>query len=583
MKFLLSSLPSLPAKSGVYLFKDKKDAVLYAGKARDLARRVRSYFQRTSDLSPHKQMMVKKIADIETIITSGETEALILESVLIKKHKPPYNVVLKDDKNYQFVKIDYGSARPTVTTVRRPDIDRGRSQARYFGPYTSGSDLQEGLRLLRRIFPWRKKDKKLTIFEHDLLQKRTLGPLPQTDEDYREMIARLARVLEGKNDEVVDKLTKWMKTLALNKQFEQAAQVRDQITALKHIQAKQKVVSLRGESQDVIGLYRQDDLAAVNLFVIRSGKLVDKRNFILQHARDESDMVLLDAFLTQYYKDATNPPKELIIPVQSTITLKLLNRLTSQPINQLTIPHHGKKRELIKLGAENAREYLMRSLASWQNNRKEQTLLELKNALHLNKIPIRIEGYDISNISGQYAVGSMAVFTNGEPDKNQYRKFKIKTVKGADDFAMLAEVLKRRFGHNDWPQPDLVLLDGGKGQLGTVLHALFNRHPRNQFGAGSELDSHHELVSESGSRNKFGITRDVTLNLFQGQHDGVIPLQFISLAKKQEEIFQGPRLKKINLDPRSPASLLLQRVRDEAHRFAKAYYHLRHSKAIVTT
>lgn len=561
---LLSTI-KLPISPGIYIFKDKAGLILYVGKAKKLRSRVSSYFKRATELSPAKQMMVKRIADIETIITSSETEALILESNLIKKHQPPYNIVLKDDKNYQFIKIDYRLGRPTVTTVRRPEIDRGRSQARYFGPFTSGFALQESLRLLRRVFPYRKQDKELTRFEKDLLKKRTLGLLPKTDEEYKLMINRLIRVLEGASEEVIADLKKWMAQLSAQKNYEQAGRVRDQIKALEIINSRQKMVSVHGESQDIISLWRQADLVAVNLFVVRAGKLIDKRNFLLQHATDENDVVVLDAFLTQYYSATKDLPKEIIIPVPTSLSVFQLNnleartpsdspsekgRFSSSPpprggvrggahenIQKISMPSHGKKRDLIKLGETNARDYLEHSLPTWQKNKHEAELKELQSALKLDCLPTRIEGYDIANIQGQWAVGSMVVFTNGEPDKKEYRKFKIKTVKGANDYAMLAEVLKRRFTKTNWSQPDLILLDGGKGQLSTVL-----------------LETRNSQLETS---------------------------KFISLAKRAEEVFQGPDGQKINIIPTSSASKLLQRIRDEAHRFAQAYYHSRHSRANI--
>ncbi len=591
----------LPLSPGIYIFKDKNGVILYVGKAIRLRSRVRSYFARLRQgsggqaLSPNKQIMVKKIADIETIITSNESEALILESILIKKRQPPYNITLKDDKNYQFIKIDYRPTRPTVTTVRRPEHDAGRSQARYFGPYTSGYDLQESLRLLRRIFPYRKpargwsasgRQDTMTAFEKDLLQKRALGPLPQSDEEYRLMINRLIRVLEGHSEEVMAELKHWMAQLSAAKQFEQAARVRDQIQGLHNLNSRQKIISVHGESQDVISLFRQDGVAAVNVFVIRAGKLIDKLNFILQHAAGESDTTVLDAFLTQYYSEATNIPKELILPNKTTLSaadilhLTTVNNqtpitnhqeITNRPINKSTnklinsIPHHGKKRDLIKLGETNARDYLMRSLASWQQQKNEPALKELQNALKLDKMPQRIEGYDISNIQGNWSAGAMVVFTNREPDKKSYRKFKIRAVRGANDFASLAEVIKRRFAKTGWPQPDLVLLDGGKGQLSTVLDELFNRHP--------ELACAPRARSGSSSGQNKKTDPDLR------QDDGLTPSHFIALAKRAEEIFQGPNGQLVNIDPASSAGRLLQRIRDEAHRFGQAYYHSRHARA----
>ncbi len=544
-KTLENQLKSLPQSSGVYFFKDKKGVILYIGKANKLRDRVRSYFVSSNDLSHSKQIMVTKIDSIDTIMTSNESEALILESIHIKKHKPHFNVALKDDKSFNFIKVDYQYARPVVATVRRPELDRGRSKARYFGPYTTGTNIQETLRFLRRIFPYRKKSNEPTQFEDDLLHKRTLGPIPETDQEYKIMIKRLMRVLDGHSDDVIKDLKLRMSDLSRAKNYEKAGAVRDQIKQLEIMQSRQKIMSVKGESQDVISIYKNDNSAAVNVFVIRAGKLMNKLNFILQNVDDESMTTLLDAFLTQYYSEVSHPPHELILPVRTSLTQSDLHAIAGNRINRnikITIPNHGKKRELIKLGEENAKEHLERSLVSWEKDDQTKTLKDLQKALKLKSPIKRIEGYDISNIQGNLSVGSMVVFTNGKPDNSEYRKFKIKTVKGADDFASLAEVLKRRFTPTDskrkkkWPNPDLVLLDGGKGQLSTVINALPNSKPIN-------FD------------------------------------HIIAIAKREEEIFQGRSLKKINLDPNSDASRLLQRIRDEAHRFAQKYYHARHAKA----
>ena len=586
-KILENQLKSLPLSTGVYFFKDKKGVILYIGKAKKLRNRVRSYFNKSNDLSHSKQIMVTKIASIDTIVTSNESEALILESIHIKKHKPHFNVALKDDKSFNFVKVDYQYARPVVTTVRRPELDRGRSRARYFGPYTFGTNIKETLRFLRRIFPYKKKSKDPTQFEQDLLKKRTLGPVPETNSEYQDMIKRLMRVLEGHSEDVIRDLKLRMADLSTRKRYEKAGSVRDQIKQLEIMQSRQKILSVKGESQDVISIFKEKNLAAVNVFVIRAGKLMNKLNFILQNASDESMTVLLDAFLTQYYSEASNPPRELIIPVRTSLSGQdlhvILNKsreagrseesrvyrsaskkttgsfdYAQDDVSKITIPNHGKKRELIKLGKENAKEYLQQSLASWEKDDQSDVLKDLKKILKLKKLPQRIEGYDISNIQGNLSVGSMVVFTDGKPNNKEYRKFKIKTVKGPDDFASLAEVLKRRFGkkvvsrqlavgsrkrnNHRWKTPDLVLLDGGKGQLSTVIQTLF--------------------ASQQSTAN-CPLTTD----------------QLISLAKREEEIFQGKDLKKINLDPNSNASRLLQRIRDEAHRFAQKYYHTRHAKA----
>ncbi|OJI06785.1 excinuclease ABC subunit C [bacterium CG10_46_32] len=549
---ITNQLKSLPLSPGVYFFKDAHGVILYIGKATKLRSRARSYFLKSSDLSPAKKIMVDRIASIETTITSNEQEALILESIMVKKHKPAFNVSLKDDKSYAFIKIDYRYPRPVVTTVRRPAFDAGRSKAKYFGPYTSGGTLYENLRILRRLFPYRKKSKKLTIFETELEKKRSLGPIPGNDQEYADMIAKLIRVIEGQSDEVIGDLKKRMQDLSRKKQYEKAAAVRDQIKNLALIQSRQKIMSMRGGSQDVISIYLKDDQAAVNVFVIRAGNLINKLNFLLQHTAGESMTTLVEVFLTQYYSEASNVPRELVLPVRTNLKPDDIAALTPERTTDkisISIPSHGKKRNLIKLGEENAKEYLAQSRAKWERA-SDNALVELTTTLNLKTEPKRIEGFDISNIQGHLSVGSMVVFIDGKPDTKQYRKFKIKTVTGSNDFASLAEVLKRRFSsqkETKWPNPDLILLDGGKGQLSTVIKTLFPRHPER---------------SEAESKGL-----------------ALLPNQFIALAKREEEIFQGAELKKIELAPTSDASRLLQRIRDEAHRFGQKYYHTRHTKA----
>ena len=441
IKTLEKQLNSLVKSSGIYKFLNKKGAILYVGKAKNLKSRVKSYFIKQDELSGAKQDMIKQIYKIETILTNTEEEALILESMQIKKHKPKYNITFKDDKDYNFVKINFTQKYPTITTIRRPKIDEKKLKIKYYGPFTSSYALNENLRFLRRIFPFRKKISTPTKFENDLLQKRSIGPIPKTQKEYLDMVKKCSKVIDGKTTPVKIELKRNMQKLSKEKKYEQAAKVRDQIKWLDIFTTRQKIVSTK--------------------------------------------------------------------------------------------------------------EYLELSMPLY--NKIDNTLKDLKSILKLKNIPHRIEGYDISNIQGQFSVGSMVVFTNGKPDKNEYRKFKIKTIKGSDDFKSLAEVLKRRFNHTEWTIPDLVLLDGGKGQLSVIIKELFN--------------------------NKSRTTYDLRITT----------PQFISIAKKYEQIFHLPSIAlakgggnnthAVKLDSKSDSSYLLQRIRDEAHRFAQKYYHTLHSKS----
>ncbi len=536
---LKKEIKSVPKSPGIYKFLNNLGDVLYVGKATNLKSRVNSYFLKSADLSVAKQMMVNKIKKIETITTSSETEALILESTLIKKHKPPYNVTLKDDKNFNFIKIDYRYKFPTVATIRRPEFDIGKSKSKYFGPYTNSASLYENLRFLRRIFPFRKKAKDLSAFESELERKRSIGPIPENQKEYLEMIKRFEKTLLGKSDEIIKELQTLMIKFSKEKNYEKAALTRDQINGLKLMQSRQKMVSAKNEDQDIISFIKNENNSAINIFIVRKGKLIDKLNFWLESKNKENQKTTLGEFLMEYYSQTSNFPKEIILPfkplLQKKDIIKIINQTNKNKYSDIkniniTIPSRGKKRKLVELGERNAMEFVSQKFASSDKNQK--SLLELQKSLNLNTRIKRIEGYDISNVQGRHSVGSMVVFIDGEPAKNEYRKFKIKTVQGPDDFASLSEILQRRF-NNKWPEPDIVLLDGGKGQLSAVLKSL----PK------------------------------VKTN------------KFIAIAKKKEELFQGKNLKKINLDPKSSSSKLLQRIRDEAHRFGQKYYHSCHKKS----
>lgn len=549
---LLDIAKTLPKHPGVYLFHGADDVVLYVGKANSLRARVSSYFQNRQDLG-HKTNMVEQIERIEHILVRSETEALLLESTLIKKHRPKYNILLKDDKNFQYIKISLREKFPSVTTVRRIVLDGSR----YFGPYTSGLAVRRTLRLLKRLFPYKNCTNPPDVPCFDFQLKRCLGhdTGPGSQERYREVIQRLMHFLEGHTGNTLKRLQTDMHTAARRQDFEQAALYRDRLEALHHILEQQTVVSPRGGTFDVISLARDTEVAAANLFQIRQGKLVQRDQFILQHTQAQSDPELLSAFIEQYYSQSTNHPTEIYVPVD-------LLPSVGQPL-QLKIKRaqRGLKRTLLKMGEENARDYLERERVQWlsEQARANLGLKEIAAALKLESEPQRIEMYDISNFQGRHAVGSMVVFTNGRPDKDQYRKFKIKTIHGSDDVHMLAEVLLRRFArsHADWrqapesssiknktetsgawPAPNLVILDGGKPQLNTV------------------------------TKNVKSIPKDVPV---------------VALAKQEEELFTPKRASPIRLAPASAGLLLIQRIRDEAHRFAIGYYRKKHAAAMTAS
>ncbi|MFC1686972.1 excinuclease ABC subunit UvrC [Patescibacteria group bacterium] len=525
-----------PEKPGIYLFKDKTGKILYIGKARILHNRVRSYFQKNTSLSVTKQMMVRQIRNVETIVTNTENEALLLEANLIKRHQPPYNIALKDGKKFLYIKITVKEMFPRVFTTRTISKDH----ARYFGPYTSAGYVRYILRILKRLFPHRNFEKAPSKEQLTRLTKRYPELFGPTDaKQYTENIQNILHFLEGKFTLISRLLKKRMVAASEAEQYETAASFRDHLEAVKRITERQQVVSTKKESYDLLGLARNNDLAVISLLFIREGKLVGKEDFTLMRTRDESDEMIVRVFLEQYYPTSPEHIKHLYLPH----TMKKLSDLSKLISLNLHIAKRGAKRHLITMATTNAREYLSRTV-SQEEKREEQgktALKELQKVIQAPQLPKRIECYDISNIQGTHAVGSMVVFTDGIPSKNDYRKFKIKSIQGANDPAMMAEVLDRRFGQkNDskWKHPDLIILDGGKGQLSVVQRKLGKRIQK-------------------------------------------VPI--IALAKREEELYLPGIKQPCALPTGSAGYHLIQRIRDEAHRFAIGYYRKRHEKSLTAS
>lgn len=527
-KSLLNELASLPAQPGVYLFKNAQGGILYIGKAKSLRPRVKSYFRTKADLDPAKQKMLPKIAHVETIITDTEAEALILEANLIRQHQPLYNVVLRDDKYYLFIKITTNEEFPRVFPVRRLK----RDDARYFGPYSSAQSVRATLQLLRRLFPYRgeKESPRDQIFPHPLFAhsaKSAPRSLGEVGPIYKQNIANIIRFLKGQRQEIIDTLQAGMLAASQSKQFERAAVFRDQINAIERLEGSQKVYFTRHESFDCVSLSRSQNQSAANVFSVRQGKLSGKNTFLLKHRRSTPPADILRQFITQYYTVAQDIPKKIFIP------FSLNNQ--APPI---FVPQRGKKRQLIKMGELSAAQLLHQETTAFAsaNNTKRATQ-ELAQTLEQANHPLRrIEVYDISTIQGLHTTGAMAVFVNGQPQKSQYRKFRLRrTDNKQNDYAMLEQVLERRFSsrHQDWPSPDLILIDGGAGQLRAAQKAL----------------------------------RRLNLNILVA-----------SLAKRQEELFVAGQSQPIRLPYDSPALFLLQRLRDEAHRFTINYHKLLRSQ-----
>jgi len=544
-----SILDHLPAKPGCYLMKDKTGRVIYVGKAVNLRSRVRSYYHRGAKSSPKIDEMVKRIVDIEWIIVDSELEALILENNLIKKHRPHFNVRLKDDKTYPYIRVHWGDPFPKVTVTRRLEFDGSR----YFGPYTNVWAVHQTMNVLRRIFPFLTCDREITgldtraclYLDIKLCCAPCIGLVDQNR--YRQMIDDLCNFLDGRSEEIVLRLKTEMQQDSENLKFERAALLRDQINAIETVVEKQKVVSREYIDSDVIALARSKGDACVQVFFIRGGKLVGRDYFMLEGTQDALDSDVVAEFIKRFYDQAPNVPSQLLLPheVQEVKIIKqwLQQKRSDQKI-EIRVPRRGKERELIKMASENAKETLSSLTAQWESDRhrQEQALNEIQMKLQLESPLNRIECYDISNTQGTAAVGSMVVFEQGVPNKKLYRRFNIKSVEGPDDFASMEEVLRRRFNRwqvaeevKDKPGaktdrafsslPDLLIIDGGRGQLHRTVKVL----------------------------SEFQLEKKVPA---------------VGLAKQNEEVFLPDKVHPLLLPPKSQGLYLIQRIRDEAHRFA---------------
>lgn len=543
-------LAALPHHPGVYLMHNAKGTIIYVGKAIDLANRVRSYFHASAQEDSKTRRLVMEIADIEWILTNSEVEALILEANLIKKYRPRYNIRLKDDKRYPYLKITPEDF-PKVLITRRMERDGGQ----YYGPYTSTSALRETLDLLRRLFPYRSCDREITGHDaraclyYDL--KLCLGPcIGATDKaGYQAMLAQLGRFMEGETEGLIEELREQIDEAATALQFERAAQLRDRYQSLQRVLERQRIITTAATNQDVIALASDNGNSCVEVFFVRNGKLLGREYFVMESSGGENDEEIVTAFLQQFYANAAQIPPEILLPAQIAEAAVLQQWLTSKrgDVVYLNVPHQGPGREMLDLASTNATETLRMLKAQWamDKHRSEQALTEIQAALDLPRPPVRMECYDISTTQGVEVVGSMVVFEHGVAKKSDYRRFKIKTVVGQDDFASMREVLTRRFdrwrrvnagelkgtrGSQGWGKlPDLLIVDGGKGQLGMAVEVL----------------------------RAFDL-------------EGQVPV--VGLAKRHEELFAPGRSRSILLDPAAPSILLLRRIRDEAHRFAITYH-----------
>jgi excinuclease ABC subunit C len=542
-------LDSAPKKAGCYLMKDSSGKVIYVGKAINLRNRLRSYYHASARENQKTSQMVKRISDIDWIVVGSELEALILEMNLIKKHRPHFNVRLKDDKRYPYVKVHWADPFPKLTVTRQMVNDGSR----YFGPYTSVWAVHQTLDVLRRIFPYLTCDRTITgeddraclYYDIKLCSAPCIGAINKAD--YRQVIDDLCQFLSGRTEPILSRLQSDMQRAADQLQFERAAALRDQVNAIEKVVERQKVISSEYVDSDVIAMARSDGEACVQVFFIRGGKLIGREYFLLEGAEGSPDADVMSGFIKQFYDQASMIPSQVLLP-QEIEEMKIIKQWLGarRPGEsfEILVPRQGQEQELIQLAAENAAETLNSLQARWQAEKHRQTeaLAELQSALDLPSPPNRIECYDISNTQGTSAVGSMVVFERGVPTKKYYRRFNIRSVSGPDDFASMEEVLNRRF--NRWRSaqelvakpggkvdqafsllPDLLLIDGGKGQLSRAAAVL----------------------------EKYNLTDQIPV---------------AGLAKQHEQIFLPQRSDPINLPERSQGLFLLQRVRDEAHRFA---------------
>jgi excinuclease ABC subunit C len=548
---LEEKLQNLPGEPGVYLMKDHVGHIIYVGKAVSLKSRVRSYFQKSAK-DEKTELMVRAVADLETIVTHTELEALILESTLIKKHHPRFNIVLRDDKNYPYLRLDLKAEYPRLDVVRGLKKDG----AIYYGPYVPAGGMWEILSLIRRTFPLAtcKKEFKKDKPERPCVQHqigRCVAPCSgEVDKDaYHDVVSQVRLFIEGKNRDLMDLLKHRMEEASERMEYERAAELRDRIAKIEGAFEKQKIISSGFENQDVIGLASEGGHADIQVLFIRSGMLLGRKDFYISDVHGMSHEDALGDFLHQFYA------KEMIVPAEVLLPLDVPDRevfetwLTGKREAKVdvAVPQRGRKRELVQMASDNAAQSLKEHLLSRRS--KERILLRLQEELGLRNLPRRIEAFDISNIQGTESVASMVSFENNLPDKRNYKRFKIRSVEGQDDFASMAEVIRRRYtkAKDEGILPDLILIDGGKGQLNAALDVLIEL----------AVDGPDVIGLAKARSGEEGSDREFERVFLPGVEEPVI------------------------LDPTSATTHLVARVRDEAHRFAITYHRkLREKKAV---
>lgn len=537
---VLEKVNNLTTQPGVYLWKDAKGHIIYVGKAVNLRNRVKSYVRHDANRAVKVAAMISHAVDLETIVVANEMEALILENTLIKKHHPHYNIMLRDDKTYPYIKVTLQDDYPRVCMTRRVL----RDGARYFGPFADAGAVHRVLKLMQRAFHIRtcrslKADRPCLQYHMGHCDAPCVHYI--TKADYQDLVRQAVDLLEGRNTPLIRELQQKMESASEALEFEKAAAYRDQIEAIRVIQSQQNIVT-QGGDMDVLGLASDAGQTCVQIYTIRSGRLMGRETFSLDHSDDETAADMTEAVIDQYYTAQSFIPRDIVVAAvaEQEDCERRLSQLKGQQVNVI-VPQRGSKKKLLAMAEENARVLLEQRRLQWQHDTDKTSgaVQALARVLDLPSLPERMECFDISHTQGIETVASMVVFENGQPARSEYRRFKLKTVQGKpDDFKSMAEIMERRYNEKDWPVPDLIVIDGGKGQLHAALPVIRQ--------AGCEAP-------------------------------------VISLAKRIEEVFVEGRSDSIILSHHTPELQLLQAIRDEAHRFAITYHrHLRGKRSLVS-
>ncbi|HEY7802001.1 MAG TPA: excinuclease ABC subunit UvrC [Dehalococcoidia bacterium] len=568
-------LARVPTSPGVYIMRGADAQVIYVGKAANLRNRVRSYFGSPLSMEAKTRALSESIADFDYVVTHTEQEALHLEAELVKRHQPLFNIRLKDDKHYPYLKVDLADPWPRVYITRRVEKDG----ARYFGPYANAGSVRRTLDIVNKLFPWRSCTKTITGTDArpclDYFINRCIAPCTGycTKEEYDEVIRQVILFLEGRTEEVVRELKRQMRLASERMDYEGAGRIRDQLQAIERVTERQTVASTRRADEDIFGLARGDGgEAVVQVLFVRGTRMIGADNFTLDGTRDESDADVMASFIKQFYESATYVPKNVFVPVALPETELIEQYLSDRRGTkvEVMVPSRGGKRRLVEMASTNAREAMDMAHVKWLADRgKTRAALDmLQDELDLPALPKRIECYDISNIQGTNSVGSMVVFIDGHPRPQEYRRFRIKTVEGANDFASMAEVLRRRFSRareqllrdTGASAPDVPPADGA---------AARDRNAR----ADPSFAALPDLVIIDGGKGQLSAVTDVMRDM------GVQQIPTVGLAKQHEEIYVQDVSEPVVLPRASEALYLVQRLRDEAHRFAITYHRGVRSKA----